>query len=127
MVVVVDTLASVRVLGLYSTGGTSGGAVVRSEGRVVRLKQGDMLGGWTVKEVRPLELVLARGAEQRRLDVKMGPDLAADVPGTPGAGAAAGSRSAGPISEQRRVEMEAANSKAHMNAMRARLGLSQLP
>lgn len=125
--VVVDTLANVRVIGLYSSG-TSGGAVVRSEGRVVRLKQGDTLGGWTVKEVRLQELVLARGAEQRTLDVKKGPDLAAaDVPGAAGRGAAAGNQSSGPISEQRRVEIEAANSKAHMNAMRARMGLPQLP
>ena len=125
--VVVDTLASVRVLGLYSTGGTSGGAVVRSEGRVVRLKQGDMLGGWTVKEVRPLELVLARGAEQRRLDVKMGPDLAADVPGKPGGGAAAGNPNAGAMTAQQRVEMEAANSKAAVNAVRARAGMPPVP
>ena len=125
--VVVDTLASVRVLGLYSTGGTSGGAIVRSEGKVVRLKQGDTLGGWTVKQVRPLELVLARGTEQRTLDVKRGPDLAADVPGTPGADAAAGNQNAGPMSAQRRVEQDAANSKAAVNALRARAGMPLIP
>lgn len=123
--VVVDTLDSVRVLGLYSTGGTSGGAVVRSQGKVVRLKQGDTLGSWTVKEVRPLELVMARGAEQRTLDVKMGPDLVADVPGTPGAGAAAGN--GGPVTAQQRVEIDAANSKAAVNAMRARAGMPLIP
>ena len=125
--VVVDTLATVRVLGLYSTGGTSGGAIVRSEGKVVRLKQGDTLGGWTVKEVRPVGLVLARGAEQRTLDVKRGPDLAADVPGTPGGGAAAGSQNSAPMNEQRRVEVEAANSKAAINALRARAGMPLIP
>lgn len=125
--VVVDVLASVRVLGLYSTGGASGGAIVRSEGKVVRLKQGDTLGGWTVKEVRPLELVLARGGEQRTLDVKRGPDLAADVPGTPAGGAAPGNTSAGPMTEQRRVELEAANSKAAVNAFRARAGMPLIP
>lgn len=125
--VVVDTLASVRVLGLYSTGGTSGGALVRSEGKVVRLKQGDTLGGWTVKEVRLHQLVLARGAEQRTLDVKMGPDLAVDVPGTPGGGAAAGNQGAGAMSAQRQVEVDAANSKAAVNALRARAGMPPLP
>lgn len=124
--VVVDTLDSVRVLGLYSTGGTSGGAIVRSEGKVVRLKQGDTLSGWTVKEVRPRELVMARGADQRTLDVKMGPDLAADVPGTPGGGAAAGNQNA-PMSAQRRVEQEAANSNAAVNALRARAGMPPIP
>jgi hypothetical protein len=125
--VVVDTLASVRVLGLYSSGGTSGGAIVRSEGKVVRLKQGDTLGGWTVKEVRPLELVLTRGADQRTLDVKRGPDLAADVPGTPVGAAAGGSQKSGPTTEQRRVEVEAANSKAAVNALRARAGMPPIP
>lgn len=124
--VVVDTLDSVRVLGLYSSGGTSGGAIVRSEGKVLRLKLGDTLSGWTVKEVRPRELVMARGADQRTLDVKMGPDLAADVPGTPGGGAAAGNQNA-PTTAQRRVEQEAAASTAAVNALRARAGMPPLP
>ena len=75
-VVVVDTLADARVLGLYSTGGTSGGAIVRAEGKVRRVRLGDALGGWTVKEVRPLELLLVRGDEKRVLALKHGPDLA---------------------------------------------------
>lgn len=125
--VVVDTLASVRVLGLYSTDGKSGGAIVRSEGKVVRLKQGDTLGGWTVKEVRPLELVFARAGEKRTLDVKRGPDLAADVPGAPGGGAGAGSQSTGPMNAQRRVEQDAENSKAAVNALRARSGMPLIP
>lgn len=125
--VVVDTLANVRILGLYSTGGTTGGAVVRSEGKVVRLKLGDTLGGWTVKEVKPVGLVMARGAEQRTLEVKMGPDLAADAPSASGGRATAGSPGAGPISEQQRVERDAANSKAAVNALRARAGMPPLP
>ena len=125
--VVVDTLASVRVLGLYSTGGTSGGAIVRSEGKVVRLKQGDTLGGWTVKEVRPVGLVLARGAEQRTLDVKRGPDLAADVPATPGGGAAATSQNSGVVNPQQQAQRDADNSKAAVNAIRARLGMPLIP
>lgn len=124
--VVVDALETLRVLGLYSSG-TSGGALVRSEGKVVRLKQGDTLGGWTVKEVRPLELVLARGTEQRTFDVKRGPDLAADVPATAGGGAAAGNQNAGPMTAQRRVEQEAAASNAAVNALRARAGMPPIP
>jgi len=125
--VVVDTLDNVRVLGLYSNGGTSGGALVRSEGKVVRLKQGDTLRGWTVKEVRPRELVMAREDELRTLDVKMGPDLAADVPGAPGGGAAAGSGKSGVMTEQQRVVRDAAASTAAVNAMRARAGMPPLP
>lgn len=125
--VVVDALASVRVLGLYSTGGTTGGAIVRSEGKVVRLKQGDTLGGWTVKEVRPLQLVLARGGEQRTLDVKRGPDLAADVPATPGGGPAVGRQNTGALNPQQQAERDQENSKASVNAIRARLGMPLIP
>ncbi len=125
--VVADTLGDVRVLGLYSSGGNSGGAIVRAEGKVRRLRQGDSLGGWTIKEVRPLELVLARGDELRTLDVKRGPDLGADVPGGPGAGSgspAAGS-SGGDLTERR--AREANDSTARVNAMRARAGMPALP
>ena len=125
--VAVDTLASVRVLGLYSSDGASGGAIVRSEGKVVRLKQGDTLGGWTVKEVRPLELVLARGGEKRTLDVKRGPDLAADVPATPGGGPAVGKQNTGALTSQQQIERDAENSKASVNAIRARLGMPLIP
>jgi hypothetical protein len=125
--VVVDTLASVRILGLYSTDAKSGGAVVRHDGKVVRLKLGDTLGGWTVKEVRPVGLVLTRGAEERTIEVKMGPDLAADAPAAPGGRAAAGNQNAAPTNEQQRVERDAANSKAAVNALRARAGMPPLP
>jgi hypothetical protein len=126
--VVADTLGDVRILGLYSTGGTSGGGIVRAEGKIRRVRQGDVLGGWTIKEVRPHELLLARGNEERTLDVKRGPDLAADVPGAPGAGAAgpAGSTPPGGDPGVRR-QQEADASKAAVNAMRARAGMAPLP
>lgn len=126
--VVADTLGDVRVLGLYSSGGTTGGAIVRTEGKVRRLRQGDSLGGWTVKEVRPMELVLARGDEVRSLDVKRGPDLGADTPA--GAGSSSGSsNSAASAGEQlmRRQAQEASESTARVNAMRARAGMPPLP
>ena len=122
--VVADTLNEVRVLGLYSNG-TDGGAIVRAEGKVRRVRPGDTLGGWTIKEVRPAELVLARGDERRALDVKRGPDLAADTPGTASADSGAGG-SAGPDLNQRR-QREANESTARVNAMRARAGMPPLP
>ena len=124
--VVADTLNDVRVLGLYSNG-TAGGAIVRAEGKVRRVRTGDTLGGWTIKEVRPGELVLARGDEQRSLDVKRGPDLAADTPGASAdAGASGPAGPAGPDPNQRR-QREANESTARVNAMRARAGLPPLP
>ena len=122
--VVADTLNEVRVLGLYSNG-TDGGAIVRAEGKVRRVRPGDTLGGWTIKEVRPAELVLARGDEQRALDVKRGPDLAADSPGAASADSGAGG-SAGPDPNQRR-QREANESTARVNALRARAGMPPLP
>lgn len=125
--VVADTLGDARVLGLYSSGGTSGGAIVRAEGKVRRVRPGDSLGGWTVKEVRPLELVLARGDEVRTLDVKRGPDLGVDAPAgaAPSAGGSGSGGGAGDM-EQRR-QREANESTNRVNAMRARAGLPPLP
>ena len=127
-VVIADTLGDVRILGLYSNG-TTGGAIVRAEGKVRRVRPGDALGGWTVKEVRPLELVLARGAEQRSLDVKRGPDVAADLPdnpAAPSAGTGPGSVATADQQNQRR-QREADESKARVNALRARAGMPPLP
>lgn len=126
--IVADTLSDVRVLGLYSSG-TAGGAIVRAEGKVRRVRPGDSLGGWTVKEVRPRDLVLARGDEQRTLEVKRGPDLAPDVAGGPGPAAAAASNSGGSAGEQlvRRQQQEANDSTARVNAIRARVGMPPLP
>jgi hypothetical protein len=124
--VVVDTLADVRVLGLYASGDGAGGAIVRAAGKVQRLRQGDILGGWTVKEIQPRELVLARGEELRRLDVKRGPDVAADSPAGPGIAA----RNVPPTTAQHRIEraqQDADASKAAINALRARSGMPLLP
>lgn len=124
--VLADTLGDVRVLGLYSTGGSSGGAIVRAEGKVRRVRPGESLGGWTVKEVRPLGLLLARGDEQRTLDIKRGPDLGPDVPAGPGgAPSAFPSGTGGEL--LKRQQQEAYDSTARVNAMRARAGMPPLP
>lgn len=128
-VVVVDTLADVRVLGLYATGEGAGGAIVRAEGKVRRVRPGDALGGWTVKEIRPLELVMARGTEQRTLDVKRGPDLAANAPSSAGgtAGQVPGAAASSSEQPQDRRTREVNDSTARVNAMRARAGMPPLP
>lgn len=121
--VAADTLNDVRILGLYSNG-TAGGAIVRADGKVRRVRPGDSLGGWTIKEVRPAELVLARGEEQRSLDVKRGPDLGPDTAATGSGGS--GASGSGPDPMERR-QREANESTARVNAMRARAGLPPLP
>jgi hypothetical protein len=123
-----DTLGDVRVLGLYSFGDSGGGAIVRAQGKIQRVRQGDALGGWTVKQVRPLELVLARGAESRTLDVKRGPDLGPDTPA--GAGGPTGPQNSGLVTPQQReqqAKQDADNSRAAVNALRARSGMPLLP
>lgn len=128
--VIADTLADVRILGLYSTGAQGGGgAIVRAEGKVRRVKPGDSLGGWTVKEVRPGELVMARGSEARSLDVKRGPDVVADTP-TASAGPGGPGQNPNNMAPQQllqRQAQEANDSTARVNAMRARAGLPPLP
>jgi hypothetical protein len=124
--VVADTLNDVRVLGLYSTG-TVGGAIVRAEGKIRRVRPGDTLGGWTIKEVRPAELVLARGDDQRTLDIKRGPDLGPDTPGTATPTASAPSAPGGTGDLNQRRQQEANDSTARVNALRARAGLPPLP
>lgn len=115
-----DTLNDVRILGLYS-GASGGGAIVRSEGKVRRVRPGDSLGGWTIKDVRAAELVLARGDETRSLEVKRGPDLGPDTPS-----ASSGSGSGGTDLVQRK-QQEAGDSTNRVNALRARAGLPPLP
>ena len=128
--VVADTLGDVRVLGLYSTGGGAGGAIVRADGKVRRLRQGDALGGWTVKEIRRLELVLARGDESRAIEVKRGPDLAAAPAEMPAGAAAAAPSSAALNDAQQRAQRDQRDTEertARVNAVRARLGMPPLP
>ena len=112
------------MLGLYSFGDAGGGAIVRTQGKVQRLRQGDSLGGWTVKQIRPLELVLARGGESRTLEIKRGPDVGPDTPA--GAGPAAGGVMSGQ-QRQQQAQQDADNSKAAVNALRARSGMPLIP
>lgn len=133
--VVADTLADVRILGLYASGGTGGGAIVRSEGKVQRIRHGDSLAGWTVKEIRKNVLVMARGGEVRALEIKRGPDVAPEPATAAAGGPAASAPTAGtsggasPTSARYtdRRQQEADASRAAVNAMRARAGMPPLP
>lgn len=122
LAVAADTLNEVRILGVYSTGTENGGgAIVRAEGKIRRVRPGDTLGGWTIKGVRPSELMMARGDEERSLTVKLGPDVGPDTPS-----ARSGSGSSGPDPNERRLR-EANDSAARVNALRARAGMPPLP
>lgn len=121
---VVDPLADIRVLGLYTSGVGGGGAIVRTEGVVRRLKHGDSLGAWTVKEIVPAGLVLARGSEQRTVEIKRGPDIALDVPGQ---GVSTNSSSAAVATQRQDVMQQQEETRRLVNAQRARSGRPPLP
>ena len=118
----IDTLAGARVLGLYTSAGTGGGALVRLEGKPKRLRIGDDLAGWTVKEIKPLALVVARGDEIRALDLARGPDIADLPPSKDGSAAGQNANSA-----TAKARLEGGDSTSRVNAMRARAGLPLLP
>ena len=128
--VVVDTPPDLRVLGLYGRrgeGGTGGGMIARFDGQVKRVRIGDSVGRWTLKELRPGEAVLALGDMQQVYPLRR--------PSTDDAPAAAdNAASAAPVARpaaanptlQRQVE-EARQNVRRINALRARNGMPPLP
>lgn len=84
-----DPLDSIHLFGLFS-GSEGGGAIVQVEGKTRRLKVSEALGDWTLKEVRPREVVFARGGENRVV-----PLVQAKQGGATPAAAAAGARAGG--------------------------------
>ena len=59
-----DPLDSIHLFGLFS-GSEGGGAIVQVDGKSRLLKLSEALGDWTLKEIRPREVVFSRGAERR--------------------------------------------------------------
>ena len=63
-----DPMADVRLLGLVS--GESGGALIKSEGKVRNVKLNQKLGDWTLRSVEDRAASFARGAETRVLKLE---------------------------------------------------------
>jgi hypothetical protein len=130
-----DPLPDIRLLGLYGNQDV-GGMIARIDGQVRRLRVGESIGTWSVKEVRRNEVVIVRADDVRTIELKRaGADTAvadADGGGRPTASASA-SASASPTAAssaeaQRQREIERArNQVRRMNALRARSGLPPLP
>lgn len=123
-----------RLLGLYGTGGEGagpGGVVARIDGQVRRIRLGDSIGRWTLKELRPDAAVLAAGDVQHVYSLQRapgaGPSAAQSADNAAPSPAPAAARAPGvdPI-RQRQIEEARANVR-RVNALRARSGLPPVP
>lgn len=131
---VVDTPPDIRVLGLYGSraeGGGAGGMVARVDGQVKRVRVGDSIGRWTLKEIRPGEAVLAAGDAQqvypllRSAATEAPPSAVSDNVAPAGGPAVTRSGTVDPV-RQRQIEEARANVR-RMNVLRARSGMPPLP
>lgn len=68
----VDTLAEVTIVGIYGAGAEASVIARVGPQQVRRVKVGEALGGWTLKEVRISEAMLVRGGETRSLPIRRG-------------------------------------------------------
>lgn len=59
-----DPLDTIHLYGLFSGAG-GGGLIARVEGKTRRVKVSEAIGDWTLKEIRPRDVVFAKGAETR--------------------------------------------------------------
>lgn len=131
---VVDTPPDIRLLGLYGSrveGGGAGGMVARIDGRVKRVKVGESIGRWTLKEIRPGEAVLAAGDVQqvypllRAAGTEAPTSAVSDNVAPAGSPAVTRSGTVDPA-RQRQIEEARANVR-RMNVLRARSGMPPLP
>lgn len=127
----VDTPPDVRVLGIYGRSGESagpGGMIARVDGQVKRLRVGDSVGRWTLKEVRAGEVVLAAGESVQTFPLRR---AAADEPALPLSADNAAPGAAGrPPSAQAMLQKEIEQARQNVrriNALRARSGMPPVP
>jgi hypothetical protein len=59
-----DPLDSIHLYGLFSGAG-GGGVIARVEGKTLRVKLSESVGDWSLKEIRPRDVVFAKGGETR--------------------------------------------------------------
>ena len=59
-----DPLDGIHLYGLFSGGGV-GGVIARVEGKTRRIKVSEAVGDWSLREIRPRDVVFAKGGETR--------------------------------------------------------------
>ena len=77
-----DPLDGIHLYGLFSGGG-SGGVIARVEGKTRRIKVSEAVGDWSLKEIRPRDVVFAKGAESRVVPLMQASQGAAGAPPRP--------------------------------------------
>lgn len=123
-----DPLPQIRLLGLYGNEQV-GGVIASIDGQVLRLKVGEAIGSWSVREVRRNEVVIARADDVRTIALVRSPSDAAAAESVDASGssrAAAATPPAAQAQRQRDIE-RARNQVRRMNVLRARSGLPPLP
>lgn len=142
-----DPMPDIRVLGLYGNA-DSGGMIANVDGKVRRVRVGDAVAGqWTLKSLRGNEIVVARGDEERIVEllrsVGTAPEVAAAASSPSAAASSTASQaatataseapdpsaaSAAPANVARERELERRRDQVRrVNAARARRGLPLLP
>lgn len=74
-----DPLDSIQVIGMF-TGTESAGILARVDGRSRRLRVGEALGEWTLREIRAREAVFNRGGESRSVPLLVAKQAATALP-----------------------------------------------
>jgi hypothetical protein len=124
-----DPLPNIRLLGLYGND-AGGGMIANVNGKVRRVHVGDAVAGnWRLKALRGNEVVVARGDEERTVELVRNnaaapepqPAVAAGAADAAATSAAAANASADRDLERRRDQVR------RMNAARARRGIPLLP
>jgi hypothetical protein len=74
-----DPLDTVHIFGLFS-GADGGGIIVRVDGRTRRVKIGESVGDWRLKEIRGRDAIFARGSETRSTSLLQAKQLSGGMP-----------------------------------------------
>lgn len=77
-----DPLDSIHLYGLFSGAG-GGGVIARVEGKTRRIKVSEAVGDWSLKEIRPRDVVFAKGGDTRVVPLMQASQAAGAVPPRP--------------------------------------------
>lgn len=126
-----DPLPNIRLLGVYGNDGV-GGVIANVDGKVRRVRVGDSLSGrWVLKSRDGLRAVVARGDEERTIELVRNaapPPETVAAADTAALGEAAAAAPAPARSAARERDLERRREQVRrMNAARARRGMPPLP
>jgi hypothetical protein len=77
-----DPLDTAHLYGIFSGAG-GGGIIVRLEGQTRRVKVGDQVGDWRLKEIRGREAIFARGGDTRTAMLMQAKQVSGNLPPPP--------------------------------------------